>query len=42
MSAETIELIIKWGPLALVGIVFLWCFLLGVIRGSYKVLRRII
>lgn len=42
MSPETIALIIKWGPLALVGVVFLWCFLLGVIRGTYKVTRRLI
>ena len=42
MSPETIALIIKWGPLALVGVVFLWCFLLGVIRGTYKVTRRMI
>ena len=42
MNAEVISLIIKWGPLALVAVVFLWCFILGLIRGSYKVLRRLI
>lgn len=42
MSAETISMIIQWGPLALVSVVFLWCFVLGVIRGTYKVMRRMI
>ena len=42
MSPENIALIIKWGPLALVSVVFLWCFLLGVIRGTYKVTVRMI
>ena len=42
MSAETISMIIQWGPLALVSVVFLWCFILGVIRGTYKVMRRMI
>lgn len=42
MSPETISMIIKWGPLALVSVVFLWCFFLGVIRGTYKVVRRMI
>ena len=41
MNAETIALLIKWGPLALVGIVFLYYFISGLIKGTYKVLRRL-
>ena len=41
MDAETIALLIKWGPLALVGIVFLYYFINGLIKGTYKVLRRL-
>jgi len=42
MNPGTIELLIKWGPLALIGIIFLVCFLVGLIRGSYKVMRRLV
>ena len=42
MNAETIELLIRWGPLAVVAVVFLMCFAIGASRGTYKVLRRLI
>ena len=42
MSSETIALLIKWGPLVVVGVVFLWCFVAGLIRCTYKVTRRLI
>lgn len=42
MDANIIGLIIKWGPLALVGLVFLIYFLGGVIKGTYKVTRRLV
>ena len=42
MDAGTISLLIKWGPLALMAVVFLWFFVIGVIRGTYKVTRRLI
>ena len=42
MNPETIALIIKWGPWALIGLVFLWFFIIGVIRGTYKVTRRLL
>lgn len=41
MNAETIGLLIKWGPLAVIGVVFLYYFLGGVIRGTYRVTRRL-
>lgn len=42
MDPEIIALIIKWGPLALVGVTFIYFFVVGVIRGTYKVMRRLI
>ena len=42
MDAETISLLIQWGPLAVVSVVFLWFFIVGAIRGTYKVVRRMI
>ncbi len=42
MTEETIALLIKWGPLALMAVVFIWFFVIGVIRGTYKVTRRMI
>ena len=42
MNAEMIGLIIRWGPLAVVGLVFLIYFFAGLIKGSYKVTRRLV
>lgn len=42
MSTEMIELLIKWGPLAIMFVVFATCFVVGLIRGTYKVMRRLI
>lgn len=42
MGEETIALLIKWGPLALMAVIFVWFFIIGVIRGTYKVTRRMI
>ena len=42
MDAETIAMLIEWGPLAVMGVIFLIGFLFGVIRGSYKVMRRLL
>lgn len=36
------EFIIRWGPLAVVAIVFLYYFIKGLILGTYKVARRVI
>ena len=42
ISPEIISLIIKWGPLVLVGVTFIYFFVVGVIRGTYKVTRRLV
>ena len=42
MNPETIALIIKWGPLALMAVVFIYFFIVGVIRGTYRVIRRLV
>ncbi len=40
MDESTIKLIFTWGPWGLILIIFLWSFLVGVIKGRYKVLKR--
>ena len=42
MSEKTIEMLFKWGPWALILVLSLYFFVVGVIRGRYKVLRRFI
>lgn len=42
MSDRTLELLFKWGPWAILVVMFLIFFLSGIIKGRYKVLRRFI
>ncbi len=42
MDIETIRLIVQYGLIGLFALVFLWGFIVGVIRGRYRVLVRLI
>lgn len=42
MSEKTIAMLFKWGPWALILVLSLYFFVVGIIRGRYKVLRRFI
>lgn len=42
MDQETIAMLFKWVPWALIGIVFLFFFIGGVIKGRYRTIRRLL